>query len=157
MNLDQISPDNIREILNQIKLSLISELENKGIYLEGKCYSFEIEPKYVDSRYDDKFKFKINVKKEEVKGFWGNSSKYEIDIEIRRNVNSYSWSPHDTIKMSDKEHQEAISKIYELVDVEYIRRDIAQKNKKISDYIGLIKTTVKAEMKRDETIHDILN
>jgi hypothetical protein len=159
MNLDQITPENINEILNQIKLSIVSELDNKGIYLESKGYNFEIVPEYDVNRSSEMYKFEINIKKEEVKGIWSNRSKYEIDIEVRRkNSSSYNnWSADEHIKISDKRHYATISKIYEIVNNEYIRRDILQKNKKMCDYIGLIKTTVKAEMKRDEVIQEILN
>lgn len=41
MNLEQIKPENIKEILNQIRLSIESDLTNKSIYKEennGKSF-----------------------------------------------------------------------------------------------------------------------
>ena len=46
MNLEQILPENIELIINQIKLSLESDLTNKYISKEAADqYSFDIEPK----------------------------------------------------------------------------------------------------------------
>lgn len=50
MNLEQILPENVQEIINQIKLSLDSDLQTKKISKEdAECYQFEIEPKYKKS------------------------------------------------------------------------------------------------------------
>ena len=162
MNLEQIKPENIKEILNQIRLSIESDLTNKSIYKEennGKSfYKFDIYPDVEQkSSYDDIFKFDILISKNESKFFFVDNSTYEITLEIRRKGYSNNWSPYDEIKLSQKQYFEELSKIYELIHNEYIRKDIESKNKKINDYIGLIKTTVKPEVKRDVSIDEILN
>lgn len=162
MNLEQIKPENIKEILNQIRLSIESDLTNKSIYKEennGKSfYRFDIYPDVEQkSSYDDIFKFDILIHKNESKFFFVDNSTYEIALEIRRKSYSNNWSPYDEIKLSQKQYFEELSKIYDLIHNEYIRKDIESKNKKINDYIGLIKTTVKPEVKRDVSIDEILN
>lgn len=162
MNLEQIKPENIKEILNQIRLSIESDLTNKSIYKEennGKSfYKFDIYPDVEQkSSYDDIFKFDILIHKNESKFFFVDNSTYEITLEIRRKSYSNNWSPYDEIKLSQKQYFEELSKIYDLIHNEYIRKDIESKNKKINDYIGLIKTTVKPEVKRDVSIDEILN
>lgn len=162
MNLEQIKPENIKEILNQIRLSIESDLTNKSIYKEennGKSfYKFDIYPDVEQkSSYDDIFKFDILIHKNESKFFFVDNSTYEITLEIRRKSYSNKWNPYDEIKLSQKQYFEDLSKIYELIHNEYIRKDIESKNKKINDYIGLIKTTVKPEVKRDVSIDEILN
>ena len=162
MNLEQIKPENIKEILNQIRLSIESDLTNKSIYKEennGKSfYKFDIYPDVEQkSSYDDIFKFDILIHKNESKFFFVDNSTYEIALEIRRKSYSNNWSPYDEIKLSQKQYFEELSKIYDLIHNEYIRKDIESKNKKINDYIGLIKTTVKPEVKRDVSIDEILN
>lgn len=164
MNLEQIKPENIKEILNQIRLSIESDLTNKSIYKEennGKSfYKFDIYPdagKKTSFSYDEIFKFDILISKNESKFFFVNNSTYEITLEIRRKSYSNNWNPYDEIKLSQKQYFEELSKIYELIHNEYIRKDIESKNKKINDYIGLIKTTVKPEVKRDVSIDEILN
>lgn len=161
MNLEQIKPENIKEILNQIRLSIESDLTNKSIYKEennGKSfYKFDIYPDVEQkSSYDDIFKFDILIHKNESKFFFVDST-YEITLEIRRKGYSNNWSPYDEIKLSQKQYFEELSKIYDLIHNEYTRKDIESKNNKINDYIGLIKTTVKPEVKRDVSIDEILN
>ena len=78
-------------------------------------------------------------------------------VKIKRSGSSYNWYDKDEFKISDKNYSKNLQKIYELVDDEHERRDIADRNKKMAEYIDLIKTTVKPEFKRDESIEEILN
>lgn len=158
MNLEQILPENIELIINQIKLSLESDLTNKYITKESADqYSFDIEPKIKKNSYDDTYKFVVSIKKKTSSVFWIDTSTYEMLVKIKRSGSSYNWYDKDEFKISDKNYSKNLQKIYELVDDEHERRDIADRNKKMVEYIDLIKTTVKPEFKRDESIEEILN
>lgn len=93
MNLEQILPENVQEIINQIKLSLDSDLQTKKISKEdAECYQFEIEPKYKKSTHDDTHKFVVSIKKKSSSIFWIDISTYEIHVKIKRSgASSYSW------------------------------------------------------------------
>lgn len=158
MNLDQILSENIEEIINQVKLSLESDLEFKHISIESekedKFYVFEILP--ITKSYDGVGKFIVSIIKKTQNFLWFDNSKYEMNLKIKGCVN-HSWYDKDEISITDKKYHNILSKIYLLSSNEYIRRDKAEKNKQINEYIDLIKTTVKPEVKRDESINEILN
>lgn len=158
MNLEQILPENVQEVINQIKLSLESDLSNKNLDKDdAECYSFEIQPKQ-KAAYEDTYKFVVSIKKKSSTFFWIDTSKYELVVKVKRSgTSSYNWYDRDEFKVSDSKYSNSLSKIYQIIFDEFSRRDIEEKNKKMADYIDLIKTTVKPEVKRDESIEEILN
>lgn len=108
--------------------------------------------------HDDTHKFVVSIKKKSSSIFWIDISTYEIHVKIKRSgASSYSWYDRDEFKISDDKYSTALGKIYQTVLNEFNRRDIAEKNEKITGYIDMIKTTVKPEVKRDESIEEILN
>lgn len=156
MNLDQIKVENIKEILNQVRLSLESDLHDRDIRIEDGMYKFEIYPDTKDNSYES-FRFDVLIKKNKSSFFGIDTSTYELIFTIKKKNYSNTWYPQDEFKLTDKKYSVEVSQIFNIVSNEFNRRDIENKNKKINQYIDLIKTTVKTEVKRDVSIDEILN
>ena len=157
MNLDQIKVENIKEILNQVNLSLESDLHDKNITKEDDFYGFQIYPENKGNSYDGSYRFDVAIKKIESSFFGIDTSSYNFNFTIKKKNYSNTWYTTDEFKISEKEHSTELRKIFDTLYGEYIRRDIENKNQKINQYIDLIKTTVKPQVKRDVSIDEILN